>query len=170
VRRDVKSAQNVSRMCVVCGIENTAGLKGRFFAVDGGELVGVFQPRKEHQGYPGRMHGGLVSALLDETIGRAVSISEEHTWGVTVEFTVKFRRPVPLDREVKAVGRITRDSSRIFEGTGEIVLDDGSIAAEAQGKYMKMPIDEIASVDFSDNEWFADALPLPAQVHVGSEG
>jgi uncharacterized protein (TIGR00369 family) len=168
VRHEVKSAQNVSRMCVVCGVENTAGLKGRFFAVDGAELVGVFRPLVEHQGYPGRMHGGMVSAILDETIGRAVSISEEQTWGVTIEFTIKFRKPVPLDREVKAIGRITRDSRRIFEGTGEIVLDDGTIAAEAQGKYMKMPIDDIASQEFSDSEWFADALPLPDQVEVGS--
>jgi acyl-coenzyme A thioesterase PaaI-like protein len=135
----VVGAQNVSRMCMVCGVENEAGLKGRFFTVEGGELVGVFRPRVGHQGYPGRMHGGLVSAILDETIGRAVSISEAQTWGVTIEFTIKFRAPVPLDREVKAIGRITRDSRRIFEGTGEIVLDDGTIAAEAQGKYMRCP-------------------------------
>jgi uncharacterized protein (TIGR00369 family) len=162
-------AQNVSRMCVVCGIENEAGLKGRFFAVDGGELVGVFKPLVEHQGYPGRMHGGLVSAILDETIGRAVSISEGQTWGVTIEFTVKFRKPVPLDREIKAIGRITRDSRRIFEGTGEIVLDDGTIAAEAQGKYVKMPIDEIASTDFSHTEWFADPLPVPHLLALGTD-
>ncbi len=170
MRREVKGSQNVSRMCLVCGVENAAGLKARFFEVDNGELVGVFRPLVEHQGYPGRMHGGLVSAILDETIGRAVSISEEQTWGVTIEFTIKFRKPVPLDREVKAVGRITRDSRRVFEGTGEIVLDDGTVAAEAQGKYLKMPIDEIASFDFSDNEWFADVLPLPDSVDVGSEG
>ena len=52
--RKIRAAQNVSRMCLVCGMENTAGLKARFFEVDGGELVGVFQPREEHQGYPGR--------------------------------------------------------------------------------------------------------------------
>jgi uncharacterized protein (TIGR00369 family) len=167
VRHGVKGAQNVSRMCMVCGVENPAGLQGRFFAVDGGELIGVFRPRREHQGYPGRMHGGIVSAILDETIGRAVSVAEAQTWGVTVEFTVRFRKPVPLDQEVKAIGRITRNSSRIFEGTGEIVLEDGSIAAEARGKYVKMAIDEIASRDFSENEWFADARPLPGVVDLG---
>jgi uncharacterized protein (TIGR00369 family) len=154
---------------MVCGIHNDAGLRGRFFTVDGGELVGVFRPREEHQGYPGRMHGGMVSAILDETIGRAVSISDEQTWGVTVEFTVRFRRPVPLDREIKAVARIARDSTRMFEGTGEIVLDDGTVAAEAQGKYLKMPIDEIASIEFSEREWFADPQPVPDQVDVGKD-
>jgi hypothetical protein len=86
-----------------------------------------------------------------------------------VEFTVKFRRPVPLDGEIKAVGRNTRDSSRIFEGTGEIVLDDGTVAAEAQGKYLKMPIGEIASEDFSDSDWFLDPLPTPPGIVMGND-
>jgi len=96
-------------------------------------------------------------------------VADSHTWGVTVEFTVRFRRPVPLDREVKAVGRITRDSNRIFEGTGEILLEDGTIAAEAHGRYMKLPIEDIAAVEFSESEWFADRLPLPAQIELGGD-
>jgi len=156
-------------MCLVCGVDNETGLKARFFVLDNGELAGVFDPREEHQGYPGRVHGGVVAAILDETIGRAINVAETETWGVTVEFTVRFRRPVPLDREVKAVGRITRDSRRIFEGTGEIVLADGSVAAEAHGKYLKMPIEDIATAGFSETEWFADELPLPAAVDLEQE-
>lgn len=170
MKQKVRAAQNVSRMCLVCGVENDAGLKGRFFVLDNGELVGVFNPLPEHQGYPGRLHGGIVSSILDETIGRAINIGNAETWGVTVEFTVRFRRPVPLDAEVKAVGRITRDSSRIFEGTGEIVLEDGTVAAAAQGKYLKMPIEGIASVEFSESEWFADELPLPAELDLKGDG
>jgi len=169
VRHEIRSAQNVSRMCLVCGVDNETGLKARFFVLDNGELAGVFDPREEHQGYPGRVHGGVVAAILDETIGRAINVAETETWGVTVEFTVRFRRPVPLDREVKAVGRITRDSRRIFEGTGEIVLADGSVAAEAHGKYLKMPIEDIATAGFSETEWFADELPLPAAVDLEQE-
>jgi len=156
-------------MCLVCGIENGAGLQGRFFVLENGELAGIFRPREEHQSYPGRLHGGVISAILDETIGRAINVADSHTWGVTVEFTVRFRRPVPLDREVKAVGRITRDSNRIFEGTGEILLEDGTIAAEAHGRYMKLPIEDIAAVEFSESEWFADRLPLPAQIELGGD-
>jgi uncharacterized protein (TIGR00369 family) len=167
MNRKVRAAQNVSRMCLVCGVRNTAGFRARFFELDSGELVGVFQPREEHQGYPGRLHGGLASALLDETIGRAINVADTHTWGVTVEFTAKFRKPVPLDREVKAVGRITRDSSRLFEGTGEIVLTDGSVAVEARGKYLKMPIEGIVDTEFSRTEWFADELPLPSEIELG---
>jgi len=164
LRRTVEAAQNVSRMCMVCGVENKSGLHGRFFVLEDGELAGVFQPLEEHQGYPGRLHGGMVGAILDETIGRAINLAHGDTWGVTVKFTIRLRKPVPLDREVKAIGRITRDTSRVFEGSGEIVLEDGTIAAEAEGTYMKMPVEEIASEEFSDDQWFADPLPLPADI------
>ena len=162
----VRAVQNVSRMCLVCGVENVAGLGARFFELENGELVGVFQPKTEHQGYPGRLHGGVASAILDETIGRAIDVADTHTWGVTVELTVKFRKPVPVDREIKAIGRITRDSARLFEGTGEIVLEDGTVAVEARGKYLKMPLDDIASAEFSETEWFADGLPAPAEIEL----
>jgi hypothetical protein len=44
------------------------------------------------------------------------------------------------------------------------LLDDGSVAAEAWGKYLKVPLDRVADVDFSEEEWFADDLPLPAEL------
>jgi uncharacterized protein (TIGR00369 family) len=164
--RKVRSSQNVSRMCLVCGIENPAGLAARFYEVDNGELVGVFVPREEHQGYPGRMHGGVITALLDETIGRAINVIDPGTWGVTVEFTIRFRRPVPLEGKIKAIGRIVSNAGRVFEGTGEIILADGTVAAEARGKYVKMALGDIADASFTDNEWYADDLPLPAEIEI----
>jgi acyl-coenzyme A thioesterase PaaI-like protein len=163
--RAVLATQNVSRMCAVCGVENPVSLKGQFFEIEGGEVLGVFRPLEVHQSYPGRLHGGVASAALDETIGRAVNITEPDAWGVTVELTVRFKKPVPLDAELRVIARITRDSRRLFEGTGEIVLPDGSVAVEASGKYMKMPIEQIAEGDFT-REWFADQRDAPGSVEI----
>ena len=171
MHREVIGSQNVSRMCMVCGRDNPWSLKARFYELDGGDLLGVFQPLETHQSYPGRLHGGVASALLDETIGRAINMLDPDAWGVTVELTVRFRRPVPLGREVRAIGRITKTSSRLFEGSGEIVLDDGTVAVEAVGKYMKLPIERIAEGDFT-SEWFPDEREAPAEVElpVDAEG
>jgi acyl-coenzyme A thioesterase PaaI-like protein len=167
VKRRVEAAQNISRMCMVCGVKNQFSLRGRFFVTDSGELVGVFKPRQEHQGYPGRLHGGIIAALLDETIGRAINTAHSDTWSVTAKFSMRLRQPVPLDREVKVVGRITRDSARAFEGTGEIILEDGTVAVEAEGTYVKLPVDDITSAEFSETDWFADDLPLPEHLDLG---
>ena len=150
---------------MVCGTENHAGLRAHFWELDSGELLGAFRPLREHQGYPGRLHGGIASTLLDETMGRAASIGDPHAWGVTVELTVRFRKPVPLDGDVRAIGRITRDSSRLFEASGEILLEDGSVAVEATGKYLKMPIEQIAEGDFGE-QWFADRRPTPEEIEL----
>ena len=163
MQRKVIGTQNVSRMCVVCGIENKSGLHGRFFELEDGELLGDFKPLTEHQGYPGRLHGGTASTVLDETMGRAINIAHPDAWGVTVELSVRYKKPVPLDRDVHVLARITKDSTRIFEGAGEIVLDDGTIAVEATGRYLMMPIDKIADGDFGA-EWFEDQGETPDRI------
>lgn len=160
---EVRGAQNISRMCMVCGTENTAGLHARFYELDNGELAGVFTPREEHQGYPGRLHGGIASTILDETIGRAINLTDPEAWGVTIDLTVRYRKPVPLGGEIVAHGRITKDGGRVFEGSGEIRLADGSVAVEAKGRYLRLPIDKIADADF-ESEWFADDGALPASI------
>jgi len=151
----VTAKQHNTKMCFVCGLKNSFGLHASFFELDSNQLVALFTPCEEHQGYPGRMHGGIASAILDETIGRALMITSGEDWGVTVEFSVRFKKPVPLGEELRVVGRITRDTRRIFEGTGEILLPDGEIAVEGVGKYIRLPLDDIADFDFDEQEWKA---------------
>ncbi len=181
--RRVLAAQNVSRMCLVCGPENAFGLRSRFFelappgdeAVEPGqtrasgccELLGVFTPRDEHQSYPGRLHGGVAVEALDETIGRAIVIAHPETWGVTIELIARYRQPLRLDRELRVLGRITRDGSRLFEGSSEILLDNGGVAVEAKGKYLKMRLEDIAEEGMDESEWFVDERPRPEWVDLG---
>lgn len=73
-------------------------------------------------------------------------------WGVTVELELKYKKPVPLDVPLKVVGRITKNTRRIFEGTGEILLEDGTVAVTAQGKYIKMSIDKITTQEFIESQ------------------
>jgi uncharacterized protein (TIGR00369 family) len=163
MRRRVLAAQNVSRMCAVCGRENAWSLKARFLELEGDELLAIFTPLPEHQGYPGRLHGGIASALLDETIGRAIQRRQPDGWGVTIDLNLRYRRPIPIGGELRALARITRDTSRMFEGRGEIVLVDGTVAVEARGRYLKTSIGQITDVDFSQ-QWFADPQDAPSQV------
>ena len=150
----VTRKQPNARMCFVCGMQNQSGLKGRFFELENGELLALFRPLQDHQSYPGRLHGGLAATILDETIGRAIMVATEGTiWGVTIDFSVRFRKPVPLDVELRVVSRITSSDKRMFSGTGEIYLPDGAVAIEAQGKYLKMDIDKIADFDHQGDDW-----------------
>ena len=164
----VMRKQHNSAMCIVCGTKNEFGLKAFFYELDRGELVALFTPTKIHQSYPGRLHGGLATAILDETIGRAISIGKnEDIWGVTIELNVRFRKPIPLDEELRVVGRMTKEGGRGFEGSGEIYLPDGQIAVSAEGRYMKLPIDRIIEGPLDHLGWEVVDLPSdPAAIEL----
>lgn len=131
-----------SRMCFVCGLENPAGLHAHFYQVDAFTCVGRFLPAPHHQGYPGRVHGGVVAAMLDETLGRAIW-SDRTAWGVTAELTIRYKAPVPLGEMLTVVGRITQNRHRIFEAEGELRLADGTVAVVAHGKFVRLPLERI---------------------------
>ncbi len=149
----VTRKQQNSRLCFVCGLKNEYGLKTAFYELENGQLAALFHTAEKHQSYPGRLHGGVAAAVLDETIGRAVMLSNENFWGVTIELQITYKKPLPLGETLMAVGRITKDSTRIFEGTGEIYLANGEIAATAHGKYLKMPLVKIADFNEDHEEW-----------------
>lgn len=154
MKQTVKNKQNNSKMCFVCGMSNDLGLKASFYEMENDELVALFTPQDIHQSYPGRLHGGIASTILDETIGRAILIRDKNIWGVTLELKVKFKKPVPYDEELKVICKITNETSRTFEGEGKIILPNGDIAVIAEGKYFKMSVDKITDADFTEEQWF----------------
>lgn len=163
----IKNSQNISKNCLVCGVDNDFGLKTRFYETENNELIAVFKPLDEHQSYPNVMHGGISATILDEAIGRAIMMTtDSNTFGVTVELNVRYKKPVPLGSELKVISRISKDRGRIFEGTGELYLPDGEVAVEAEGKYMKRRLDQITSSDFTANEWFVTEDELPEEIQV----
>ena len=159
MRQRVTAKQENSRMCLVCGLKNQFGLKASFYELENEELLAIFRPSEEHQSYPGRLHGGIATAILDETIGRAILIKDRNVWGVTINFSLRFRQPVPLDEEIRVIGRIDHIANRFFEGSGEILLPDGSVAVEGKGKFIKLPLDGIADFDAEEQEWKVIASP-----------
>ena len=150
----VAKKQPNSRMCMVCGLQNPNGLSASFFELENRRVVSVFDPRDQLQGYPGRLHGGIAAMILDETIGRAVMIDYGNDiWGVTIRLETRFRYPIPLDGPIKTVGHIQKEGNRSFTGSGQILLPDGSVAVDATGKYLKLPIDQIADFDTEHEQW-----------------
>jgi acyl-coenzyme A thioesterase PaaI-like protein len=137
---DIMEKQPNSRMCFVCGIDNPIGLKLEFYTDDEGRCVARFHPRPEHQGFPGQLHGGIISTLLDETMGRV--LTPQNVWAMTGRLEIRFRKPVPLDQELTIVGELARSRSRAYEARGEIRLPDGTPLVEGNGTYVRIP-DEV---------------------------
>lgn len=77
MRYQVTRKQPNAKMCLVCGLKNPYGLKTFFYEPENGELMAVCRTMEEYQSYPNLLHGGITTALLDETIGRAILIKHD---------------------------------------------------------------------------------------------
>lgn len=129
--------QPSSSMCFVCGRNNPIGLHVHFFADEGNRIHADFTPQDQHQGFPGIIHGGLISALLDEAIGRTAIAND--LWCVTAELTVRFKKPVPIGEPLRVLGHIVERTTRVLRGRGEIRrVRDNMLLAEAEGIYIRL--------------------------------
>lgn len=145
--------QGNARQCAVCGIDNEFGFDARFYETDTDEVICIFKTKEKQQSFPDRVHGGVISAVVDEAIGRAIWVYEPDVWAVTVNLELKYRQPVPLGENLKCLARITRNTRKIMEGTGEIYLPDGTIAVSGHAKYFKVPLDEVFEQEVFENQW-----------------
>jgi acyl-coenzyme A thioesterase PaaI-like protein len=94
--------------------------------------------REEHQGGPGLVHGGVVGAALDEACGLLATWHRFPT--VTARITVRFRRPVPINRELRVASRVTGSRGRRIEIEAELV-DGAMVLAAADGVFLHVPLE-----------------------------
>jgi acyl-coenzyme A thioesterase PaaI-like protein len=139
----VLKKQTNSYMCFICGIHNDSGLKTNFYEMEDNTLVAIVKGKDIHQSYPNRMHGGVISALIDESVGRAIWIEEPETWGVTMDLQMKYRKPVPLNEDLMVVSKITKNTRRVFEGTGYLINKEQQVLAEGNARYIKLSLNDI---------------------------
>lgn len=153
MKKHVVRKHNAALNCFVCGVKNPLGLHTEFFELEDGTLAAKVTPKSCHQSYPGRVHGGVCAALLDETIGRAINIPEPDTWAVTVEINTRYHKPVPYDVPLTVTGKVLENNRRLFTGEGAILLPGGETAVTATAKYMKLKIEDIADFDSNGEDW-----------------
>jgi acyl-coenzyme A thioesterase PaaI-like protein len=94
--------------------------------------------REHHQGAPGIVHGGVVGAALDEACGLLATWHRFPT--VTARIGVRFRKPVPINRELLAVAEVTSSRGRRIEIAGEL-RDGAEVLAAAAGTFLHVPLE-----------------------------
>ncbi len=136
--------------CFGCGRQNPIGLKMTFFE-DGEQVWAPWSPLREHQGYEGIVHGGLITTVLDEVMGWAIYVRK--LWAVTGTINVRFRKPVRIGDDLVARAWVEAVSGRKVDvratlcrtGSDEVLAEGSAIfirvseeqAAEWQGRYFE---------------------------------
>jgi acyl-coenzyme A thioesterase PaaI-like protein len=93
---------------------------------------------ERHQGGPGIVHGGLVSAALDEACGLLA------TWyrfpAVTARIFVRYRLPVAINTELLVRAHLVSERGRRLHVDGTLT-DGNDVLAEARAAFLHVPLE-----------------------------
>ena len=149
-------AQPNSKMCFICGLENPVGLKLRIYQTEPGVIETTYIAPEHFQGYPGVLHGGIVSAILDELSGRALMGSDPMTprFMFTAKLEIKYRKNVPIGVPLKIIGKAGKSRSKSAEGWAGIYdTRSGELLAEANSLLVNVPEDQFDVQDLERLGW-----------------
>jgi len=101
--------------CVVCSLDNAMGLHLEFVSGYDGSISATFSCDEAFEGYPGFLHGGVISSILDGAMGHCIFARGQAA--VTVEMATRFRHPVVIHQEASVSARIERSSHPLIIGS-----------------------------------------------------
>ena len=142
--------------CFICGRKNPHGLYMSFYDNGVNEVISEYSVSEDYQSYPGVVHGGIVATMLDEVVGRVSMIGDHHHFMMSVKLEVKYRHPVPTKTPLKIIGRIVKMRGRLGKAVGEVVLPDGTVAAESTMTLADVPAAMLEGVNLAALGWRID--------------
>lgn len=105
----VKSVQDIhgsDGRCFGCGPKNEKGLRIKSYW-EGEDFILRFNPKPEHQAFPGSLNGGIIGTLFDchanwcaATTLYKLNPEKEFPSTVTSKFEVELKRPTPFGVEI----------------------------------------------------------------------
>lgn len=110
-------------------------------------LIGTVSLDRRYEGPPRAVHGGVVAGLFDELLGGGQRLTGGPP-GMTGRLTVRYRRPTPLDTDLRFRAWIADERERRVTVKADcVVLDpsapdaDGDATAEAEAVFLRVDYD-----------------------------
>lgn len=110
--------------CFICGPDNPKGMNLTYWQ-EGEVCVVRFHFTAHEQGPPHHAHGGAISAVLDECMGKVAWVRGYKA--LAAKLSVSFVKPVPLGQPVTARAWVERSDERKVHLRSELLLDDGGV-------------------------------------------
>jgi uncharacterized protein (TIGR00369 family) len=101
-----------------------------------GKVVAEYIAQDHFQGYKNILHGGILSALLDEAMIK--SILAQNILTLTCEIKMRFKKPVKIGQRLFLEGKPIESKGKILLAEGEIRDEEGEVVASAEGKFFRV--------------------------------
>ena len=120
--------------CFGCAPNNEAGVKMEFYE-DGDEVVSIWKPRPEYQGWIDTLHGGIQAVLMDEICAWVV-LRKLQTTGVTSKMETRYRKSVDTqDSHIVLRASIKEVKRNIVIVEAKLYNEDGEVCTESVCTY-----------------------------------
>jgi acyl-coenzyme A thioesterase PaaI-like protein len=93
-----------------------------------------------YEGPPGCVHGGFVAAAFDEVLGFVQSTTGQP--GMTGTLTIRYRKPTPLDTDLRFEATVQRVEGRKIFAEGRLYAGD-VLTAEAEGIFISVDLNQM---------------------------
>ena len=120
--------------CVLCGPTKILGEKLEYRANPDGSVSTQFQCDHIFQSYPGVVHGGIISLLLDGAMTNCLFARGKKA--VTGDLAIRYIRPVVTGRTARVTAKVIKSHPPLHILKAEMA-QDGNILVEATGKFME---------------------------------
>jgi len=122
--------------CWICGDKNPDGLQLKFDLNKSAKTLQTsFVPTETYQGYDGIVHGGILSALLDEAMAKLAF--ELGYNAVTAMLNVRFKSLAKVKEKLTIRGKITQANRKLVLAKATIHKEDGTLIAEGDSKLVR---------------------------------
>jgi acyl-coenzyme A thioesterase PaaI-like protein len=120
--------------CIACGVRNGDSLGLQFVEEADGAVVGSFACDGKYQGYPDRLHGGVVAMLADAAMTHCLFL--HRISAVTAKLRLRYPRPVDVGAVATVRATLVMNSPPLFELRAEI-SQAGTVRATAEGLFIE---------------------------------
>ena len=145
-----------------CGEDNPVGLKMQFLT-DEERIYSQVTVPLAMAGWDQTVHGGIISTIMDEIMGRAV-IHLVRKIAVTKSIAVDFIKPLYVGRILSAVSFIREmQSERQVLVTGELYSEEDALCAKATGTFAAMSPESAVRLGVMSSEYMQEFMSIRNQ-------
>lgn len=133
--------------CFGCAPDNASGLRMEFYE-DGDEVVSIWHPQPQFQGWIDMLHGGIQAVLLDEICGWTV-FRKLQTTGVTSKMETRYLKPVSInDSHLTLRARVREVRRNLVTLEAGLYSEAGVLCTQAVCTYFTFPKEKAAEMGF----------------------
>jgi len=133
IHRSPLTPESLHPFCFVCSGSNPMGLALRYAPQTDGAVVASFIGHAALEGYPGRLHGGVIASVLDGAMTHC--LFELGIRAVTAELNVRYLGAVGAGESLTVRARLKSSRHGLHHLAAELVVA-GVVKARATAKFM----------------------------------